>query len=80
MAIDNGRRVRLIVAGLFDGEAGESQGVLAFIPNRKGKRARYAREGELAGQRVGLVFIGEDGPFVSFRLADPIEESAGDVR
>jgi uncharacterized phiE125 gp8 family phage protein len=59
--IDNGRRVRLIIAGLFDGEAGESQGVLAFIPNRKPKRARFARDGELDGAPVRLTFIGEDG-------------------
>jgi ABC-type lipoprotein release transport system permease subunit len=65
--IDNGRRVPLTVTGVFEGEAGEVDGLLAFIPNRKGKRARYARSGLLDGVEVRLVFAGEEGAFVSFR-------------
>lgn len=68
--IDNGRRVRLIISGLFDGEAGESRGLLSFIRNRRGKQARFVREGELDGERVRLTFVGEDGGFVTVRKED----------
>ena len=67
MTIDNGRRRHLAIHGLFEGEAGESRGVLAFIPNRRGKRPAFARAGELDGLPVSLTFIGESGPFVSYR-------------
>jgi ABC-type lipoprotein release transport system permease subunit len=68
--IDNGRRRALIVSGVFEGEAGEADGLLAFIPNRKGKRARYVRSGTLDGVEVRLTFAGEDGAFVTFRYEE----------
>jgi hypothetical protein len=68
--IDNGRRVRLVIDGVFDGEAGLADGVLACIPNRKGKRARYARRAELDGRTVLLTFIGDKDGFASFRYAE----------
>jgi hypothetical protein len=70
--IDNGRRVRLTVPRLFDGDAGESEGLLAFIPNVtvRPRGARFCKEGELAGRPVRLTFVAEDGPFVTFRYED----------
>jgi hypothetical protein len=68
MGIDNGRRVRLVIAGLFAGEAGESRGVVSFIPTRKARpsQLRLIEEGELDGAPVALSFIGADGPFASY--------------
>jgi hypothetical protein len=71
MSIDNGRQRHLVIPGVFEGLAGESDGVLAVIPNRKGKRARYARAGELDGAAVTLTFVGENGPFATYRFGDP---------
>lgn len=67
MSIDNGRQRRLIVPGVFDGIAGESEGLLAFIPDRNGKPARYARLGTLDGEQVALSYVAENKPFVTFR-------------
>jgi hypothetical protein len=69
MSIDNGRRVRLTVPRLFDGEAGESEGRLAFIPNVtvRQRKPQFCTEGVLDGQPVRLTFVGSDGTFVSFR-------------
>jgi hypothetical protein len=53
--VDNGKQRRLIIAGLFDGIAGEQNGVLAFIPNLKGKRASEVRRGVLDEQPVHLM-------------------------
>lgn len=60
MIIDNGRRVRLIIAGLFDGQAGESDGVVSFIPNRSGTRPASARGALLDGAPVFLTL--REGP------------------
>lgn len=70
LTIDNGRRVRLTVPRLFDGEAGESEGVLAFIPNVTVNRRRpqFCTEGVLNGVPVRLSFVGGDAPFVTFRF------------
>ena len=54
MIIDNGNRVRLIISGVFDGEAGLSRGVVAFRPNRTDKPATSARAGLLDGAPVRL--------------------------
>jgi hypothetical protein len=72
MSIDNGRRLRLTVPRLFDGEAGESEGVLAFIPNVtvRPRRARFCDAGELEGRPVRLIFVGGDDPFVTFRYEE----------
>lgn len=67
MSIDNGRQRRLLIPGVFEGMAGESEGLLALIPNRKGKRPRYARGGELDGEAVTLTFVSENGPFATYR-------------
>lgn len=68
--IDNGRRVRLTVPRLFDGEAGESEGLLAFIPNVtvRPRRPQFCTEGVLDGAPVRLKFVGSDGPFATFRF------------
>ncbi len=73
--IDNGRRRRLIIDGVFEGDAGEANGVLALMPNRKGKRPRMARSGLLDGEAVRLTFVGEDGVFVTYR-AEALGEDA----
>lgn len=70
MIVDNGRRRQLVVAGLFDGLAGESGGVLSFIPNRSGKRASDVRAGLLEGDPVFLELVTGatvDPSFVTFR-------------
>lgn len=68
MIIDNGRKRRLIVAGVFDGECGESDGLLSFIPNRATARPESVRGGLLDGDVVILSDIKTgDGPFVTAR-------------
>jgi hypothetical protein len=67
MTIDNGRRRRLVIEGVFDGMAGESAQLLALIPNQRGRRPRLAREAELDGEPVRLSFVGENPPFVTYR-------------
>lgn len=71
MSVDNGTQRRLVIAGVFEGLAGESDGLLAIIPNRKGRRARYIRAGELDGDAVHLTFVGENPPFVTYRYGGP---------
>lgn len=66
--IDNGRRRRLVIAGLFDGTAGESEGLLSFIPNRSGARPADVRAGLLDGQPVLLELVPSAAqPFVTYR-------------
>lgn len=68
--IDNGRQRRLVIAGLFDGIAGESDGLLAFIPNRSGKRPQEVRGGLLDDQPISLTLVAAPAPkrpFCSFR-------------
>lgn len=69
-AIDNGRQRRLVVADIFDGMAGESGGLLAFIPNRPGRRVQQARGAILDGEPVLLTLVSAPGPrspFATFR-------------
>lgn len=75
MSIDNGRRVRLTVPRLFEGEAGLSEGLLAFIPNVtvRPRQARFCDAGELDGVPVRLFFVGANGPFVTFRFSTALE-------
>ena len=54
MIIDNGRQVRLVIDGVFDGMAGLSRGVVAFVPNRSGRGPEEARGGLLDGEPVRL--------------------------
>jgi hypothetical protein len=65
--IDNGRKVHLVVPGVFEGIAGESDGAVAFKPNMKVRRARQARDGELHGAPVRLIYVGEAAGYVTFR-------------
>jgi hypothetical protein len=68
MTIDNGRRVRLFIERVFDGEAGESAGVVSFIAGiKEANRAKFATGGTIDGDPVRLTFIGREGPFVSYR-------------
>lgn len=73
MSVDNGRRVRLIVDGLFDGMAGEADGVVAFMPNRFSMRPEAARGGLMDDQPVLLVLDARrsDGRIFSYRWRRP---------
>lgn len=66
--IDNGRRVRLVIDGVYDGGAGEAGGVVAFVPPRKVRRPGNVRAGTIDGAPVTLEWLGDAaGPFLSFR-------------
>lgn len=52
MKIDNGRRARLIIEGVFDGDAGLSRGLLAFRPNRSTAKPDLARGATLDGEPI----------------------------
>lgn len=71
--IDNGRRVRMVVDGVFDGMAGESRGVIAFIPNRSESRPEAARGGLMDGEPVLLQpdTSVSDGRIYSYRWRRP---------
>lgn len=73
MSIDNGRRVRLIVDGLFDGMAGEAGGIVAFVPNRHATRPESARGGLMDGEPVLLEIDvrRSDGRIFSYRWRRP---------
>lgn len=68
--IDNGLRVSLFVPRLFEGEAGMSDGLLAFIPNVtvRPRKPQFCTDGVLEGVPVRLAFQAKDGPFVTFRF------------
>lgn len=68
MKIDNGRRVRLDIAGLFAGEAGEADGIVALIPNGRGRAPRRVR-GTIDGAAVQLELASGvvAPPFVAYR-------------
>ena len=64
MKIEKGRRAQLIIAGVFDGEAGVAGNLLSFAPNQAGQRADLARGGLLDGTPVALrITKDEAGPF-----------------
>lgn len=66
MIIENGKRRALVIAGVFEGTCGESDGVLSFIPNLTGKSPLTARGGLLDGEPVSLVIEAlPGGPFFS---------------
>lgn len=65
MTVDNGTRVRLIVAGVFDGVAGMARGRLAFVPNRSGVDPVTVRGGLLDGRPVLLAIKRDRAPFYS---------------
>lgn len=60
MIVDNGSRVPLVIDGVFDGDAGLSRGVLAFIPNRTGRAPEQVRGGVMNGHGVKLT-VERDG-------------------
>lgn len=61
MKVDNGRRVRLIIPGVFDGWAGVQGNKASFIPNRLGSRPEAIKGGMLDGQPVLLWTTKEEG-------------------
>lgn len=63
MKIDNGEWRHLVIAGVFDGLAGLSRGVLAFIPTQPNRKVESARAGTLDGEPVRLTIERDgDGP------------------
>jgi hypothetical protein len=67
--IDNGRRSRLIIAGVFDGMAGVVGNRLAFMPNQFDRRPDLARGGLLDGQPIRITPQKDaEGPFWSSRF------------
>ncbi|WP_174291012.1 hypothetical protein [Sphingomonas bacterium] len=69
MIIDNGRQVRLVIDGVFDGLAGLSRGKVAFVPNKSGKPPEQAVAGIIDDEPVRLVIAIEGkGPFYAGRV------------
>jgi hypothetical protein len=67
--IDNGSRVRLVIAGVFDGIAGRQGNKLAFLPNRAGSRPSAVKGGIMDGVPVRLVTTKDaEGPFWTSRF------------
>ena len=63
MNVDNGRRVRLEIAGVFEGLAGVQGNRASFVPNRSSARPESVKGGILDGQNVRLVTTRDgDGP------------------
>lgn len=54
MKIDNGRRGRLVIDGVFDGVAGVARQFVSFIPNRSARSPEEATAGTLDGEPVLL--------------------------
>lgn len=52
--IDNGRRARLVIEGVFDGLAGVSGDSIAFVPNRAARRPADARGALLDGKPIRI--------------------------
>lgn len=69
--IDNGKRLPLIIDGVFDGMAGVQGDKLAFLPNRAGKRPNAVKGGILDGKPV-LFAATKDavGPFWTARFKE----------
>lgn len=69
MNIDNGRRARLEIAGVFEGEAGVQGNRVSFLPNRSTARPESVKGGMLDGKPVKLVTTKEaTGPFYTSRF------------
>lgn len=67
--IDNGRRVRLVIDGVFDGMCGVQGNKLAFRPNRAGKKPWLVKGGLLDGVPVFLDTTKDEvGPFWTARF------------
>lgn len=54
MKIDNGRRARLEIAGVFEGTAGVQGNCASFMPNRSTARPESVKGGLLDGKPVLL--------------------------
>lgn len=52
--IDNGKRLRLVIEGVFDGTAGVAGGYVSFVPNRNARKPDEATGGTLDGKGVLL--------------------------
>jgi hypothetical protein len=62
--INNGERARLVIDGVFEGEAGLQGNQLAFLQNRTGKNPATARGALLNGEPVLIRTQRDpDGPF-----------------
>lgn len=67
--INNGERKHLIIAGVFDGQAGVQGDKLAFLPNRTGTNPGSVRGGLLNGEPVLLSATKDPvGPFWTARF------------
>lgn len=64
MIIDNGRRAKLVIAGVIDGMCGVQGNEISFIPNRPGSKPESVKGGMLDGKPVLLrTSKAESGPF-----------------
>lgn len=69
MKIENGDRVRLEIAGVFDGWAGRQGNRVSFLPNRTAARPESVKGGMLDGKPVRLATSVEGaGPFYTARF------------
>jgi hypothetical protein len=69
MSIDNGRRGRLVISGVFEGMAGVQGNNLSFLPNRRGSRPEAVRGATLDGKPIRLASIKDQvGPFWTARF------------
>ncbi len=69
MNVDNGSRVRLEIAGVFDGIAGVQGNRATFVPNRSSARPETVKGGLLDGKPVLLTTTREaDGPMYIARF------------
>ena len=69
MNVDNGRRVRLEIAGVFEGIAGVQGNRATFVPNRSSARPEAVKGGLLDGKPVLLTTAKEaDGPMYVARF------------
>lgn len=72
MIIENGARLPLQIEGVFDGLCGLVRGVLAFVPNRVGRKPEEALAGVLDGRPVRLIGLAqsEDGVTYTARVGE----------
>ncbi|WP_313534390.1 hypothetical protein [Sphingomonas sp.] len=69
MNIENGSRVQLEIAGVFDGIAGLQGNKVSFLPNRTTARPESVKGGMLGGKPVLLTTTKEgEGPYYVARF------------